>query len=72
MRFNIHIHNGGGGVGEAAALLLFVLGSKSFSISFSKRPSSRVPTLGVGFISLWDELKLKINTINNLYIHIRN
>jgi len=49
-----YVHNGGE-VGEAA-LLLFVLGSKLFSISFNKRPSSRVPTLGDGFVSLGDEL----------------
>jgi len=43
------------------ALLLFVLGSKLFSISFSKRPSRRVPTLGISFVSLRDELKPKLN-----------
>jgi len=49
------------------ALLLLVLGSKLFSISFNKRPSSRVPTLGMGLISLGDELKLKLKFIKKLH-----
>jgi len=68
---SLYVHNGGG-VEEVVVVvtLLFVLGSKLFSISFSKRPSSRVPTLGDIFVSLEYELKSKVNT--NFIIRITN
>lgn len=65
MHINKGIHNNGGGVADV--VLLFVLGSKLFSISFNKRPSSRVPTLGTGLTSLGDKLKLKSKLIRKLY-----